>query len=133
FTVSSQEALPEASFLSLTSQDGAFALGVPVISVVVDSAEFSGVRKVAEWFKNDLQNVTGAKVTIVSNIEMATGARIVVGSVGRSEVLKPYLRQLSDVSLLGKWEQFVISTQNNDLIIVGSDKRGAIFGMLELS
>ncbi|MBO5749548.1 MAG: glycosyl hydrolase 115 family protein, partial [Bacteroidaceae bacterium] len=56
---------------------------------------------------------------------------IVVGTIGKSKFAKKY--KLQSKELLGKWEQYLIFTDKGKLVILGSDKRGTIFGIYELS
>ena len=54
-----------------------------------------------------------------------------VGTIGKSKFAKKY--KLQSKKLLGKWEQYLIFTDKGKLVILGSDKRGTIFGIYELA
>ena len=58
-------------------------------------------------------------------------APITVATVGKSPLPNRYRSQARQ--LKGKWEQYLIFTDNDRLVILGSDKRGTIYGIYELS
>lgn len=82
--------------------------------------EWKGVMMAVENLRNDLRAVTGSDK-----------APIVVATMGKSELAKKYARQCK--LLKGKWEKFLIFTDNGRLVVLGSDKRGTIYGIYELS
>ncbi len=96
------------------------------VSVFVSDADERGVRLAAQNLLNDLQTVCGADVTFTTT---ADEARIVVGTVGKVAQVKDYERQLR-----GKREMFIIDVQSQQrIVIAGSDRRGTIYGIYELS
>ena len=96
------------------------------VSVFVSDADERGVRLAAQNMLNDLQTVCGADVTFTTT---ADEARIVVGTVGKVAQVKDYERQLR-----GKREMFIIDVQSQQrIVIAGSDRRGTIYGIYELS
>lgn len=82
--------------------------------------EWKGVKIAVSNLRNDLRSVTGSD-----------RAPITVATVGKSTLAKPYDKQCKQ--LKGKWEQFLIFTDKGQLVILGSDKRGTIYGIYELS
>ena len=89
-------------------------------TILYDPADWEGVRIAVGNLRKDLVAVTGSEC-----------APIVVGTVGKSQCVKKY-KQLAK-QLQGKWEQYIITTDGNKLVILGSDKRGTIYGIYELS
>ena len=89
-------------------------------TILYDPADWEGVRIAVGNLRKDLAAVTGSEC-----------APIVVGTVGKSQCVKKY-KQLAK-QLQGKWEQYIITTDGNKLVILGSDKRGTIYGIYELS
>ena len=89
-------------------------------TITYDPLDWKGVRIAVENLRNDFKAVTGS-----------TNAPIVVGTIGKSKLTKKY--KLQSKELLGKWEQYLIFTDKGKLVILGSDKRGTIFGIYELS
>lgn len=89
-------------------------------TITYDPLDWKGVRMAVANLRNDFKAVTGSE-----------NAPIVVGTIGKSKFAKKY--KLQSKELLGKWEQYLIFTDKGKLVILGSDKRGTIFGIYELS
>lgn len=97
-------------------------------TISYDNGDWTGVRMAVNNLRNDLTAVTGS-----------ANAPVIVGTVGRSKTIdriakgNPWLRK----ELRGKWEKYVITTVKDGgrdvLVIAGSDKRGTIYGIYELS
>jgi hypothetical protein len=106
---------------------------IPVIS---DSGDYPGVLRAVNDLRDDFKKVTG-------NLPVASGkTAIIIGTVGKSVIIDRLLNQEQSLKneLLGKCEKFIITTVNNPsseiekaLMIAGSDKRGTIYGIYELS
>ena len=92
------------------------------ISIFVSPQEQRGVMNAARNLKTDLERVCGAEVTFVNSADDAT---IVAGTAA---TLKQYHKELK-----GRTEQYMLDARQDRLTIVGSDRRGAIFGIYELS
>ncbi len=104
----------------------------------VDAADWPGVLRAARDLQADINRVTGVSPA------WNTGGRrlILIGTVGRSPLIDGLARAGKiDVSAIrGKWESFFLQTVANPLpgvdsalVIAGSDKRGTIFGIYDLS
>lgn len=89
-------------------------------TITYDPLDWKGVKMAVENLRHDLKAVTGS-----------ANAPIVVGTIGKSKLAKKY--KLQSKELLGKWEQYLIFTDKGKLVILGSDKRGTIYGIYELS
>ena len=89
-------------------------------TITYDPADWEGVRIAIANLKQDLKAVTGSEC-----------APIIVGTIGKSQCIKKY--KAIAKQLQGKWEQYIITTDKNQLVIIGSDKRGTIYGIYELS
>lgn len=89
-------------------------------TITYDPLDWKGIRMAVENLRHDLKAVTGS-----------ANAPIVVGTIGKSKLAKKY--KLQSKELQGKWEQYLIFTDKGKLVILGSDKRGTIFGIYELS
>lgn len=113
-----------------------------VAPILISSDDYEGVKKVANLLKQDLEAVSGQNVTLhtdkIANEEFA----IIVGTYDKSSLIKELVSNgkidISDVK--DRWEVSLIQTVENPiegvekaLVIVGSDKRGTIFGMFDLS
>ncbi len=89
----------------------------------------------------DVEAVTGQRPTIIHE-QPATREVVLVGTLGRSSLIDRLVAggRVDVADLRGKWESFVITAVANPfpgveraLVIVGSDKRGTIYGAYELS
>lgn len=89
-------------------------------TITYDPLDWKGVKMAVENLRHDLKAVTGS-----------ANAPVVVGTIGKSKLAKKYKQQSKE--LQGKWEQYLIFTDKGKLVILGSDKRGTIYGVYELS
>ncbi len=113
--------------------------GVPIISngvpcvVLVADGEDSAVRRAVDNLRKDLAAVAGNATNNVEN-NSANAPRIVVGTLGE-ESLEGYFAQglLDRAALEGKREKYLLTTVENSVIIVGSDRRGTVYGVYEFS
>ena len=92
------------------------------VTIFVSPKEERGVMLAAQNLQKDLKAVCGANVTFTTEAKEAT---IVIGT---STTTKAFAKQLK-----GKTEMYYIEAKDGQLNIVGSDRRGAIFGIYELS
>lgn len=109
--------------------------------ILVSAEDYKGVVRVVNDLQLDIERVTGRKTNIVNDISTQNQI-IIVGTLGKNKWIDELVaRNKIDVSdLKGKWETFVIQTVENPfpnikkaLVIVGSDRRGTIFGSYNLS
>jgi hypothetical protein len=113
--------------------DGDFLLCKTHDRMVIRLAEDEniGVRLAVENLCRDFSKVCQTKAELTSE---NTTARIVVATLNSStgkELIKQGIVKKAD--LQGKWEKFIITSKGNVLYIVGSDRRGTIYGIYELS
>lgn len=107
------------------------------VIISIDDTEFNGVKIAAENLCSDFERVTGRGALLVSN--SANRPKIIVGTIEKSKTIGRLIKQgvIDGKALKGRREKFIITTmgEGNDatLIIAGSDKRGAIYGIYELS
>ena len=92
------------------------------VTIYVSPNEERGVMLAACNLQQDLKTVCGAAVEFTSDAKAAT---IVVGT---PTTTKAFAKELK-----GKTEMYIIEAANGQLNIVGSDRRGAIYGIYELS
>jgi hypothetical protein len=117
-------------------QDGAAA------GIYVDPSDWAGVGRAAGDLQADIARVTGCKPDLVADPGKMDGYAIIIGTVGRSRLIRDLVqRGKVDVSSIsGKWESFFLEVVNDPvpnvrraLVIAGSDKRGTIYGIYDLS
>lgn len=89
-------------------------------TITYDSGEWEGVKIAIRNLRSDLKAVTGS-----------SNAPIIVATVGKSNIENRYQSQIKQ--LKGKWEKYLIFIDNDKLIVLGSDKRGTIYGLYEIS
>lgn len=120
--------------------------GFPIVSkegkatdLFYDKSENIAVIRAAKDLQSDIQKVTG-KFPNLSTIETSNEFEIIIGTVGINKVVDKLIssKKINAKDLKGKWESFVITTiedskSKKQLIIAGSDRRGTIYGIYELS
>jgi hypothetical protein len=131
------------SFVTSKKEAGAFVIGSSQpVTIYIDGKDDWLVNKAATLLQTDIEMVTGKKPVLVNELSAASKNVIIVGTIGGSSIIKKLTDQKKiDVSgIKGKWEAFQLQTLNkplagieNALIITGSDKRGAAYGVFELS
>ncbi len=110
--------------------------------VVVDAAADPALQHASRNFAADLERVSGKPAALLNRIADARGEIVVIGELGRSPMLDDLVarRKLKLDGLKGRWEAYrqVVVEQPwpgiaRALVIVGSDRRGAVFGTYDLS
>ena len=101
------------------------------VTIGVADNEQRGVLRAAKNLSVDLKAVCGADVSL-GNIPSST---IVAGTVGSSKIIDEMAKnRVFDAKMLkGKREMYVITVTDGQVVIAGSDRRGTIFGIYELS
>jgi hypothetical protein len=122
---------------------GCFTLasGKSLATIIVDPKDYPGVIRAAGDLQADVARVTGQTPKLV-HAPAAVPAAIIVGTIGRSAVIKDLIRtkKLDVSNIAGSWESFFLQVVEHPmkgisraLVITGSDKRGAIYGIYDLS
>ncbi|RBR19750.1 hypothetical protein FVER53590_13760 [Fusarium verticillioides] len=124
---------------------------IPLVgaSIVVDQSDYPGVIRAAGDLAQDFARVTkrdASPLIVISSDSdyerLQTKTAIIVGSVASSGIIKTLAQQskLDTQAIEAKWETFSTSIIDQPLgkcekalVIAGSDKRGAIFGIYTLS
>ena len=106
-------------------QPSANVLSLEGAGVTFDSREHSCVQRAVANLQQDYQKVTGRA--------MGQGNKILVGTVGVNKQIDSWVKQGVLRDLKGKTEKYVIKTIGEQLVIAGSDKRGTVFGIYELT
>ncbi len=101
------------------------------VTIGVADNEQRGVLRAAKNLSVDLKAVCDADVSL-GNIPSST---IVAGTVGSSKIIDEMAKnRVFDAKMLkGKREMYVITVTDGQVVIAGSDRRGTIFGIYELS
>lgn len=100
----------------------------------VDPEDWKSVIRAAADLGDDVKKVSGTAAALIQDSPQEQGV-IIVGTIGKSRIIDRLIAEKKiDVSAVkGQWESFLIETVGNDLVIAGSDKRGTIFGIYDLS
>lgn len=119
---------------SLVSADG-------VANLYYDGNDYKGVIRAVEDLQTDIESVTGVRPEIRKEDQLSS-IPVIIGTRGKNRIIDELISsgKLVDTDLKGKWESFVITIIENPLpnvkqalVIAGSDKRGTIYGIYELS
>lgn len=141
-----QDPMPDGSARYVANAPGAgrFALsaGGRSAALVLDGEEWPGVIRAARDLAADVGRVTSRDAPVVVGREPATGEVVLIGTIGRSPTIDRLVREgkIDGGALAGKWETFMTQTVQDPLpgvewalVIAGSDKRGTIYGIYDLS
>ena len=137
-------ALGQQSYVETAWRPGSFPLVTAnaAASLYVDPGDFAGVARAVKDLQADIARVTNRTVKIMRSRADAGPYAIFVGTIGKSRLIDDLIRRrkLDVTSISGKWESFLIATVNAPLpgvtaalVIAGSDKRGTIYGVYDLS
>ena len=118
------------------SAPGAFRLaaGGTAASILVSGEDWQGVVRAAGDLGDDVRKVTGTAAQVVTADAPRRGA-IIVGTIGKSPLIDGLVSagRLNVDGVRGQWESFVIETVDGSLVVAGSDKRGTIYGIYDIS
>ncbi len=110
--------------------------------IVISVEDFPGVVGVAKLFQEDIFQVTSVKPELVLGKIPESESVIIAGTIGHSKIIDQLVSsgKINVSDLKNKWETSLIQVVEKPfpgtrraLVIAGSDKRGTIYGMLELS
>lgn len=135
--------LPEAIVVSEPTPAGGFPLAAPrqLAPLWHDTGEHAGVVRAIGDLALDVERVTGRLPSVVQDAP-GEASPVIIGTLGRSATIDALVAagRLDVADLAGKRESFVITTIDapmpgiaQALVIAGSDKRGTIYGIYELS
>lgn len=110
------------------------------VEIYMDTNDCKGVSYAAHALLKDIKSVSGATATLTSNagfLKKSDTVRpaILVGTIGHSAAIDQLVKQkrINGNLLKGKREKFIITLIDGQLVIAGSDRRGTIYGIYELS
>ena len=104
--------------------------------IVIDENDWKGVLRAANNLSDDVRKVTG----VASPVKFDTSVplhqpSIIVGTIGKSQIIDKLIKKkkLNVKQIKDRWEAYVITIVDDNMIIAGSDKRGTIYGIYTLS
>jgi hypothetical protein len=131
------------SYISSKGGPGLFPLVAEGKSapLCVSSQDYPGVLKIVKHLQADIERVTGIPPKIIKD-KAAGSAIVIIGTIGRSPLIDTLSRdkKINVGEVAGRWDTYALQTVENPLpgvdralVIFGSDKRGTIFGIYDLS
>ena len=142
--VNAQPGPTDDTYITPSAGVGRFPLAVGGRSapLYLSGADHPGVVRAARDLRTDIGRVSGAEPALsVDSVPNAAYA-VIIGTLGKSPLINRLVRdrKLDAGSLVGKWEAFVVQVVakplpgvDRALVIAGSDKRGTIYGIYDVS
>ena len=138
------EAIGQSRYVLGTGAAGSFPIvqRQSAAAIYVDSSDWPGVTRAAADLQSDIARVTGVTAKTVHDAGALPANTIVIGTIGKSPLIDRLIseKKLDVTGVAGKWEAFVIQVVAKPLpgvasalVIAGSDKRGSIYGIYDVS
>ena len=115
---------------------------VAAIYIDLKGKDYNGLKLIANSFVQDINLVTGVTPEVVTAIEGLKETSVIAGSIGNNDIIDSLISKgIVDVSSIkDKRECYKIQVIENPvegvdkaIVIVGSDKRGTIYGIYRIS
>jgi hypothetical protein len=137
-------AVIDKSYISAKKEKRCFALTAPgqVAPLYVSAEDYAGVIRALKDLQIDIGRVTNIEPELSTDKIPAAKEIVLVGTLGKSpEIDKLVQSKKLDVNgIQGRWETFLLQVVEKPLrgvdralVIAGSDKRGTIYGIYDLS
>ena len=121
----------------------AFTLSTPREQAVIcyDPNDALVVKKAVELFADDIEMVTGRRPEVADKAKKAR-SMVIVGSIENNRMIQQLAEEgrIDIVPLKGAWERYLVQTVHkpfpgvdNALVVAGSDRRGAAYGLFSIS
>ncbi|MBX0290274.1 glycosyl hydrolase 115 family protein [Hymenobacter sp. HSC-4F20] len=131
-------------YVSARKSKGSFALAASgkVAPLYASAQDWPGVLRAARDLQADVQRVTKNQPTLTTDQAPKGKEVVLIGTLGKSPLIDGLVKagKLDASALTGKWETFVVQTVDKPmagvdraLVIAGSDKRGTIYGIYDVS
>lgn len=108
-------------------QPSADTMPLQGVTIGFSAQEHACVQRAAASLQADFERVTGVRPSASDE------PTILIGTVGVNKQIDQWVKQGVLHDLKGKTEKYILKTIGNQLVIAGSDKRGTVFGIYELS
>ena len=118
------------TFVTFTEQSGVVALKGATIGYA--ETEPQAVQIAAASLQQDFARVMGFSPAL-SPLTSHPSPLIFIGTVGFNKQIDQWVKNGKLANLKGKREKFIITTIDGQVVIAGSDRRGTVFGIYELS
>ena len=131
-------------YISAKKTTGSFPLvaGGKAATFYASESDWPGVLRTIRDVQADVNRVTGRQPSFLTDKPQGKQPVVLIGTVGHSPLIDELVKagKLDVGSLAGRWETFVVQTIANPmpgvasaLVVAGSDKRGTIYGLYDLS
>ena len=120
-------------------QPSADAISLNQAGISFDSREHSCVQLAIANLKQDFERVLGenhgdrSRDVADESANHGPVPMILIGTVGTNKQIDQWVKKGLLRDLKGKTEKYIIKAIDGNLVIAGSDKRGTVFGIYELS
>lgn len=132
------------SYVSGQKSPGAFTLSASGRSapVLVSANDYPAVTRVAKDLQADVYSVSLAKPPLIQNKPPESKEFVLLGTLGKNPLIDELVRsgKIDVKGIEGKWETSLTEVVEKPfpgvdrvLVIAGSDKRGTVFGVYDLS
>ncbi|CZT13826.1 uncharacterized protein RCO7_11556 [Rhynchosporium graminicola] len=140
--------LGQKQIISFTSGPLQLAGGSSVSSIFLSTSDFPGVIRAGQDLSADFGRITTKNLTVVikdqkhDDSSPTAGPAIIVGTIGKSTIIDSLIAagKIDISGIKGEWEAFQTQIVANPmpglasaLVIAGSDKRGTIYGIYDVS
>ena len=134
----------DISYISHKNGNGYFPLSAhgKVAAIQAGSTEYPGVVRAVKSLQTDITSVTKTSPDLLIGKLGGAEEIVLIGTIGKNPLIDKLILQkkLNVTAIKGKWEAHITQVINNPLpgvkqalVIVGSDKRGTIYGIYGLS
>jgi hypothetical protein len=139
------QAIGQKSYVYNSPASGSFALveNRSAVPLLISDSDWPGVVRAAQDLSSDINRVTGEQPAVKhASSELGGSVAVIIGTIGKSALIDEMVRHHKlDVSeIAGKWESALTVIVDRPmpgvrraLVIAGSDKRGTIFAIYDLS
>ncbi|WP_353139141.1 alpha-glucuronidase family glycosyl hydrolase [Pseudopedobacter sp.] len=134
-----------ATGLETIISTNALANSFPIVAqskasnILYDENDFDGVKRAIRDLQSDIKKVTDREPALNNKTSKTT---IIIGTIGKSALIDDLIKnkKINVNGITGRWESTLIEVVQNPttaieqaLVIAGSDKRGTIYGIYEIS
>ncbi|GAB4029145.1 glycosyl hydrolase 115 family protein [Spirosoma gilvum] len=138
------QAIDTNAYVSNQNGTGRFALVAngKATPFMASTAEYPGVVRALKNLQADIKQVTEVLPVLKNDKDSYANEIVLVGTLGKSPLIDRLVqtKKLDVTAITGKWETFLTQIVDNPtpgvdraLVIAGSDKRGTIYGLYDLS
>ncbi len=141
-SLKAQPAFGTEPFISFEKSEFAISEAGKSAPLIVSQKDWPGVIRAFKDLQADIEKVTSYSPSFYTDKVPRAKVLIIAGTIGRSDLISKLVENkklnVSDIS--GKWESFLVQIVSHPfpgvqkaLVISGSDKRGTIYGIYEVS